>query len=116
MSFNLRNRSLPVFPGEISALLRADAPKALQNVLTERPAPYRPIWRASPYSALQHKTLSVVGWAKDRASKLHLVGTLDQVDSYDAGVANGNSDVLFGDRATLLALATRSADAGKLRG
>jgi ABC-type amino acid transport substrate-binding protein len=116
--------SLPVFPGGISALLRADAPRALQNVLTERPAPYRPIWRASPYSALQHKTLSVVsgtpavGWAKDRASKLHLVGTLDQVDSYDAGVAkvaNGNSDVLFGDRATLLALAARSADAGKLR-
>jgi ABC-type amino acid transport substrate-binding protein len=126
---SLKNRanvsfSLPIFPGGISALLRADAPKALQNVLTERPAPYRPIWRASPFSPIQHKILSVVAgtpavdWAKDRASKLHIVGTQDTVDSYDTGVAKvakGDSDVLFGDRAVLLAQARRSADAGKLR-
>jgi ABC-type amino acid transport substrate-binding protein len=116
--------SLPVFPGGISALLRSDAPKALQNVLEERPAPYRPIWRASPFSPIQHKTLSVVAgtpavdWAKDRASKLRIVGTQDTVDSYDTGVAKvlkGDSDVLFGDRAVLLAQVKRSADAGKLR-
>lgn len=116
--------SLPVFPGGISALLRADAPKALQNALEERPEPYRPIWRASPFSPIQHKTLSVVAgtsavaWAKDRASKLRIVGTHDTVDSYDTGVAKvakGDSDVLFGDRAVLLAQAKRSADAGNLR-
>jgi putrescine:ornithine antiporter len=116
--------SLPIFPGGISALLRADAPKALQNVLEERPAPYRPFWRASPFSPIQHKTLSVVAgtpavdWGKERASKLHLIATLDTVDSYDTGVAKvlkRDSDVLFGDRAVLLALAKRSADARKLR-
>lgn len=116
--------SLPIFPGGISALMRADAPKALQNVLEERPAPYRPIWRASPFSPIQHKTLSVVAgtsavdWAKERASKLRLVSKLDTVDSYETGVAKvvkGDSDVLFGDRAALLAQARRSADAKKLR-
>jgi len=116
--------SLPIFPGGISALLRSDAPKSLQNVLNERPEPYRPIWRASPFSPIQHKTLSVVAgtsaveWGKERASKLNLVATLDTVDSYDTGVAKvvrGDSDVLFGDRAVLLAVEKRSADARKLR-
>jgi ABC-type amino acid transport substrate-binding protein len=116
--------SLPVFPGGISALLRADAPKAMQSALEERPEPYRPIWRASPFSPIQHKTLTVVAgtpavdWAKERASKLRIVGTHDTVDSYETGVAKvakGDSDVLFGDRAILLALAKRSADASKLR-
>jgi putrescine:ornithine antiporter len=117
--------SLPIFPGGISALLRADAPKALQTVLNERPAPYRPIWRASPFSPIQHKTLSVVAgtpavdWAKDRASKIeNLVATLDTVRSYDVGVRKvfeRDSDVLFGDRAILLGLARRSAAGAKLR-
>ena len=116
--------SLPIFPGGISALLRSDASKALQTVLEERPAPYKPIWRASPFSPIQHRTLSVVAgtpavdWAKERASKLNLVAKLDTVDSYDAGVTkvlNKDSDVLFGDRAVLLAAAKRSADARKLR-
>jgi ABC-type amino acid transport substrate-binding protein len=117
--------SLPVFPGGISALLRSDAPKALQKILEERPAPYRPIWRASPFSPIQHKTLSVVAgtsavdWAKGRASKIeNLVATLDTVGSYDAGVKKvfeRDSDVLFGDRATLLDLAKRSVAAAKLR-
>ncbi len=116
--------SLPIFPGGISALLRADASKALQHALEERPLPYKPIWRASPFSPIQHRTLSVVSgtptvdWAKERASTLKLIARLDMVDSYETAVArvlNKDSDVLFGDRATLLALATRSADARKLR-
>jgi putrescine:ornithine antiporter len=116
--------SLPIFPGGISALVRSDASKALQNALEQRPLPYKPIWRASPFSPIQHRTLSVVAgtpavdWAKDRASKLDLVAKLDTVDSYDTGVTkvvNKESDVLFGDRAMLLALAKRSPDASKLR-
>jgi ABC-type amino acid transport substrate-binding protein len=126
---NLTNRanvsfSLPIFPGGISALLRSDSSRALQNLLEERPTPYKPIWRASPFSPIQHRTLSVVtgtptvDWAKDRASKLNLIATLDTVVSYDTGITKivkRSSDVLFGDRATLLALAKRSPDAGKLR-
>ena len=117
--------SLPIFPDGISALVRSDASRSLQNVLNERPEPYRPIWRASPFSPLQHRTLSVVAgtpavaWAKDRASKISgLVATLDTVDSYDMGVAkviNRDSDVLFGDRAILLNRARHSTDAPKLR-
>jgi ABC-type amino acid transport substrate-binding protein len=116
--------SLPIFPGGISALVRSDASKSLQNALEQRPLPYKPIWRASPFSPIKHRTLSVVSgtpavdWAKERASKLELIATLDTVDSYDAGVAKvakRDSDVLFGDRAALLALAKGSADAKKLR-
>ncbi len=116
--------SLPIFPGGISALVRSDASKALQNALEQRPLPYKPIWRASPFSAIQHRTLSVVAgtpavdWAKDRASKLDLIATLDTVNSHETGVAKvvkRDSDVLFGDRAVLLALAKGSADAKKLR-
>lgn len=116
--------STPILPGGISVLLRADAPKALQDALNERPAPYRAVWRASPFSPVQRKTLSVVSgtqavnWVKDRMSKLHLIAKIDTIDSYDTGaakVARGESDALFGDRAVLLALAKRSTGAGKLR-
>ena len=116
--------SLPIFPGGISALVRSDASKALQNALEQRPLPYKPIWRASPFSPIQHRTLSVVSgtpavdWAKERASKLNLVAKLDTVESYDTGVTkvvNKDSDVLFGERAVLLGLAKRSAEARKLR-
>ncbi len=39
--------SLPIFPSGIAAVLRADAPAPLQDVLAGRPAS-GPIWRASP--------------------------------------------------------------------
>jgi putrescine:ornithine antiporter len=116
--------SLPIFPGGISALVRSDASKALQNALEQRPLPYKQIWRASPFSPIRHRTLSVVSgtpavdWAKDRASKLDLIATLDTVNSYETGIAKvgkRDSDVLFGDRAVLLALAKRSSDAKNLR-
>lgn len=116
--------SLPIFPGGISALVRSDASKALQNALEQRPLPYKPIWRAAPFSPIQHRILSVaagtaaVDWAKERASKLKLIAKLDTVESYDAGVtkvASKDSDVLFGDRAVLLGLAKSSPNARKLR-
>lgn len=116
--------STPVFPGGISVLLRADAPKSLQNLLEQRPEPYRPVWRASPSSPIQHKTISVVAgtpavpWSMERASKLRILGKLETVDSYGIGVTKvirRDVDMLFGDRAVLLAQAKRSPDASKLR-
>lgn len=116
--------SLPLFPGGISALVRADSSKAFQNALEERPVPYRPIWRASPFSPLQHKTASVIAGTpavdllKKGVARRHLIGKMDLVDSHEAGIANvlsRDSDVFFGDRATLLAQVRHSADAGKLR-
>jgi len=74
----------------ISALLRADAPRHCKTYSRNAGA-YRPIWRASPFSPIQHKTLTVVAgtsavdWAKDRASKLRIIGKQDTVDSYETG-------------------------------
>lgn len=116
--------SLPIFPGGIAGLVRADAPQAFREALEERPVPYRPIWRASPVSPLQNKTASVVAGTpavdllKERVAQRKIIGTLDQVASYEAGLArvvSRKSDVFYGDRARLLALATHSPDARKLR-
>lgn len=116
--------SLPIFPGGIAGLVRSDAPQAFREALEERPVPYRPIWRASPFSPLQNKTASVVAGTpavdllKERVAQRRIIGTLDQVASYEAGVArvlSRASDVFYGDRARLLALARHSPDARKLR-
>lgn len=116
--------SLPIFPGGIAGLVRADAPQAFREALEERPVPYRPIWRASPFSPLQNKTASVVAGTpavdllKTRVAQRKLIGTIDPVASDEAGVArvlNRASDVFYGDRARLLALARHSPDTRKLR-
>lgn len=116
--------SQPIFPGGIAGVVRTDAAQAFRDALEERPVPYRAIWRASPFSPLQHKTASVVAGTpavdlvKERVARRNIIGTLDPVPTYEAGIArvlNRDSDVFFGDRARLLALAKRSPDARKLR-
>jgi len=116
--------SAPIFLGGTSALIRSDASKDFHSALENRPVPYKPVWRASPSSPLQHKKISVVAGTpvashiKDRLSKLQIAGTIQTVNSYEdavAQVAKRNSDVLFGDRARLLSLAKNNADASKLR-
>jgi len=116
--------SIPIFPGGISALLRSDVSKEFQHALEDRPVPYKPVWRAAPTSPLQNKNMSVVagtqveGQLKDRLSKLQINGTILKANSYEEGVkqvTKRSSDVLFGDRAKLLALAKHNADTSKLR-
>jgi polar amino acid transport system substrate-binding protein len=114
--------SLPIFPSGIAAVLRADAPAPLRDVLAGRPAS-GPIWRASPARILDDKTFSVVSgttgetWLSGRLKDFQLTANIDRVASYDDGimrVLDRNSDVFFGDRPILLEAAAGSASAADL--
>jgi ABC-type amino acid transport substrate-binding protein len=116
--------SIPVFPGGISALGRADASAALQRTLEEKAQPYQPLWRGTIPPALQNRTYSAIGGSatvealEARIASMHLTASVAPVDSYDAGVAavlKRSSDVLFGERAQLLQAAQRSPAKGDLR-
>jgi ABC-type amino acid transport substrate-binding protein len=110
--------SIPIFPGGIAALVRADAPDALQRTLEERPQPYQPLWRGTVPSALQNRTYSAIGGSatidtlKARIASMHLTASVAPVDSYDAGLAavlQRRSDVLFGERQQLLQAVQRAS-------
>jgi polar amino acid transport system substrate-binding protein len=113
--------SVPIFPSGIGAILRDDAPAALVNVLSGRNP--GPIWRGSPGQILNERTFSFVkgttgeAWLADRIDKFQLTAKVDPVDSYDAGitrVADGETDVLFGDRAILIEAVSRNPAASNL--
>jgi polar amino acid transport system substrate-binding protein len=114
--------SIPVFPSGIAAILRSDAPRALQDVLASRP-PSGPIWRASPAQILEDKTFSVVKgttgetWLSGRINDFQLPTKVVPVDSYDAGikaVLDGGANAFFGDRPILMDAAAQSASASDL--
>jgi polar amino acid transport system substrate-binding protein len=116
--------SLPIFPSGIGALLAADTPPELQEILERGSPPTRPIWRGSPArTLLEQQTFAVVSntrtvdWLRERANAFDIDAKIISVDSYDAGVQsliNGASDVLFGDRAILLEAAKRNPAAHDL--
>jgi ABC-type amino acid transport substrate-binding protein len=114
--------SIPIFPSGIGAILRADAPAQLREVLAGRPAS-GPVWRGSPARILEKKTFSVVtgttsaSWLADRMDKFHIDATVAPVDSYKAGiqqVLDRKSDVFFGDRPILYDAAEGGPSAGDL--
>ena len=116
--------SIPIFPGGVSALVRANAPKAFQQALEQRPKPYEPLWRASPPPTLEHRTYSaLVGSAtmaglKESIAELRVTASVQPVADYDAGIAAvgaRQSDVLFGDREKLLQAVQRSPNERDLR-
>jgi ABC-type amino acid transport substrate-binding protein len=115
--------SIPTFPGGIGALLRADAPARLREVLSGRPAEFRPQWRGTVGQLLQAQTFSVVagttseGWLAGRLKDFKIASKVSPVESYEGGlqsVLDRTSNVLFGDRAILLDAAKRSASARDL--
>jgi putrescine:ornithine antiporter len=115
--------SIPTFPGGIGALLRGDAPARLREVLSGRPAEFRPYWRGTVGQVLQAQTFSVVagttseGWLAGRLKDFQISAKVAPVESYDGGVRSvleRSSNVLFGDRAILLDLARRSPSAKDL--
>jgi ABC-type amino acid transport substrate-binding protein len=111
--------SIPIFPGGIGALLRADSPGPLRDLLTGAPPLTHPVWRGSPARTfLEKKTFAVVKgttsepWLAGRLKQFEIDASVMAVESYDAGiqrVLDRKADVLFGDRAILLAAATRNA-------
>jgi polar amino acid transport system substrate-binding protein len=116
--------SIPIFPGGVSALVRADADVALQDALEERPKPYAPLWRGTPPPTLTHRTYSALVGSDtmealtEHIAKLRLKANLEPVVDYGAGIAavlEGRSDVLFGDREKLLQAVQRNPAEGELR-
>jgi ABC-type amino acid transport substrate-binding protein len=115
--------SIPTFPGGIGALLRADAAARLREVMSGRPAEFRPYWRGTVGQVLQTQTFSVVAgttseaWLAGRLKDFQISSKVTPVASYDAGmksVLDRTSNVLFGDRAILLDAAKRSPSASDL--
>ena len=125
MTFDRRKKvsfSIPVYPGGIAALMRADAPAAFRDVLLGRPSS-GPIWRASPAQIMTGKTFSIVkgtigeSWLSERLDHFQLSATVAPVDSYAAGVTqvlDRTSDVLFGERPILVDAAAASASPNDL--
>ncbi|MCM3879636.1 MAG: transporter substrate-binding domain-containing protein, partial [Vicinamibacterales bacterium] len=116
--------SIPVFPGGVSALVRADADAALQDALEERPKPYAPLWRGTPPPTLAHRTYSALVGSdtmealKEHIAELHLKANVEPVTHYDAGIAavlKRRSNVLFGDREKLLEAVQRNPAGKDLR-
>jgi ABC-type amino acid transport substrate-binding protein len=115
--------SIPVFPGGIGAMLRADSSFRLRQILTKGEAARVPLWRASPAQILVQQTFSVVtgttseSWLQERRETLNIPARVAPVDAYEAGIQRlleRKSDVFFGDRAILLDAAKRSAAARDL--
>jgi ABC-type amino acid transport substrate-binding protein len=115
--------SIPIFPGGIGALLRADFPERLKAVMDGREPPYEPRWRGSPALVLEKRTVSAVAgttaepWLEQRRQELNVDAEIVPVPSYQEGIDRvlaRRSDVLFGDRAILLDAATRSPSAADL--
>lgn len=115
--------SIPIFASGIGALLRADAPAPLRQLLAEGQSS-RLVWRASPArSLLEKKTFSIVtgttgaNWLPGRLDTFEISAGVVPVDSYDAGaqrVLDRSSDVLFGDRALLLETARHNPSSSNL--
>jgi polar amino acid transport system substrate-binding protein len=114
--------SVPIFPGGVGALLRADAPTGLRDVLAGRPSA-GPIWRGNPAQVLQAKTFSAVAgttgasWLAERIDTLKIEANAVPVKDYESGirrVMDRSSDALFGERAILLDAARRGPSARNL--
>ena len=115
--------SIPIYPSGIGAVLRADAPAALRDLLAEGHAPAHPLWRGSPaQTLLESVTFSVVGgttsesWLAQRLKGFEIEASIVPVGSYEAGIkaALGSRFVVFfGDRAILLS-ATRDTSSKNL--
>jgi putrescine:ornithine antiporter len=114
--------SIPIFPGGIGALLRADAPARLKEILSGQ-ASTRPNWRAQAGQLLQVQTFAVIAgttaepWLAGKQKEFRLTSKVTPVKSYDAGVQqvmDRKANVFFGDRAILLDAAARHVPAGKL--
>ena len=113
----------PVFPGGIGAVVRADAPVRLREVLSGRGQTFRPTWRAAASQLLQARAFTAVTgttaetWLNERLDELQIVAKVALVPSYEDGLQRllaRQSDVLFGERAILVDAARRHRSAADL--
>jgi ABC-type amino acid transport substrate-binding protein len=110
--------STPIFPGGVGALVRADAPARLREVLSGHGRPFDPVWRANATQLLRARDFTVVSgttaekWLGKRLNDIEVIAGIAPVNSYEEGVQrvlNRRSDAFFGDRAVLLDAASRHA-------
>ena len=114
--------SIPIAPGGIGVMVRADAPARLREVLSGAKSK-DPKWRASAGQLLQAQTFAAVtgttaqAWLAAKLNEFQLTAKVVDVAGYDAGIQgllDRKADAFFGDRAILLDGASRSASKGKL--
>jgi polar amino acid transport system substrate-binding protein len=103
--------SLPIFAAGNRIVLRADAPAALRNALSEHPASH-PVWRGSPAAkVLEGTTIAAVGgtttekWLQERRAALQVDAKIVSVPDLRTGLhqlLEGEVDVLVADRTAVL--------------
>lgn len=103
--------SLPIFPSGNRAVLRADAPTALRDALSETPNT-KAVWRGSPAAKVLEKTAFAVvsgtstqDWLAERAATLQINARVVPVPDYRTGLQqllDRKVDVFFGDRTAVL--------------
>jgi polar amino acid transport system substrate-binding protein len=103
--------SIPVHPGGVRAVVRADAPAALRDALAESPRT-RPVWRGSPAATVLGKsTFAVVSGTtaentlKDRLVIFQIDAKVESVPDYRTALQqlrDHKVDVVFGDPAVIL--------------
>jgi ABC-type amino acid transport substrate-binding protein len=115
--------SIPIYPGGIGALMRADAPAALRDVLNGRGQPYHPTWRAAASQIIQARSFAAVNgttgetWLTQRIDELDVITKPITVSNYAEGiqaVLTRRADALFGERGILLDAAHRDTFARQL--
>ena len=102
--------SVPVFPGGVRAVLRADAPQQLRDALAEKPSP-KPTWRGSPAAKVLERTTFVVvpgmtteQWLARTAKKLQMDARTVTAPDYRSALQQlqqHKADVFFADRAAV---------------
>ncbi len=112
--------SLPVFPGGNRAVIRKDSPRDLRMTLEGRPNT-DPVWRGSPAAKVLQRTIFAVvagttteEWLKARGRMFHIDAEILDVLDYRSGLEkllDHRVDVLFGDRAAILAQMSEAAHA-----
>lgn len=114
--------SIPVFQSGIGALMRADAPARIREVLAGR-VPSGPRWRGSPAAVLEAQTFAAVAgtsgerWLASKIDEFRIASRTVAVPAYEAGVQqvlDRGAVALFGDRAVLLDAARRHPKAREL--
>ncbi|WP_176053435.1 putrescine-ornithine antiporter [Paraburkholderia caribensis] len=114
--------SIPVYPGGIGAVVRSDAPAGLKEVLSGA-TPSHPTWRAVPARLISRQTISVVDgspaqrWLGGRLAQFQIAASVVPVSDVQSGVRrvlDRQSNVFFGERSLLLAVAGSSPASGDL--
>jgi polar amino acid transport system substrate-binding protein len=104
--------SIPVFAGGNRAVLRAEAPTALLNALSESPGARKVVWRGSPAAkVLKGTSIAVVSgttsekWLAERRDALQVDAKIVPVPDHRTGIQQlreGEVDVFFADRSIAL--------------